>query len=219
MKTTENITVTDGRLSRALSTKVIPIVMPKVTKQVNKAVKDSKFKIGVMTKFYPYLDKCQVEINGELIICRILHRFVGGLTDYYTPLGDEDFCDNLKEPCVIPWASLECVVLDVDNGDDEQIMVGYLNSEEIGLNPAKPGNMKLVSRVPTNQFWIKFGWDGLDLRLNDTPTTNTGETDEEMSEVDYVNVNEVYTKSEIDKIIEDLRKEIHGEDDTDELEG
>ena len=220
MKTTDNITVTNGRLEKALKTRVEPIIMPQVTKQVNQAVNDSKFQIGVMTKFYPYLDKCEIEVNGELVLCKILHRFIGDLCEYYTPVGDEDYCSTLNEPCIIPMGTLECLILDVNDDTDEQIMVGFINSEElIGVNPAKQGNLKLVSRTETNQFWIKFGLDGLDIRSPQAPTTNVGEYDSTMEEVKYTNSNDVYTKAEVDQLIEDLRNEILGEDDTDELEG
>lgn len=220
MKTTDNITVTNGRLEKALKTRVEPIIMPQVTKQVNQAVNDSKFQIGVMTKFYPYLDKCEIEVNGELVLCKILHRFIGDLCEYYTPVGDEDYCSTLNEPCIIPMGTLECLILDVNDNTDEQIMVGFINSEElIGVNPAKQGNLKLVSRTETNQFWIKFGLDGLDIRSPQAPTTNVGEYDRTMEEVKYTNSNEVYTKAEVDQLIEDLRNEILGEDDADEPEG
>ena len=220
MKTTDNITVTNGRLEKALKTRVEPIIMPQVTKQLNQAVNDSKFQIGVMTKFYPYLDKCEIEVNGELVLCKILHRFIGDLCEYYTPVGDEDYCSTLNEPCIIPMGTLECLILDVNDNTDEQIMVGFINSEElIGVNPAKQGNLKLVSRTETNQFWIKFGLDGLDIRSPQAPTTNVGEYDSTMEEVKYTNSNDVYTKAEVDQLIEDLRNEILGEDDTDEPEG
>ena len=220
MKTTDNITVTNGRLENALKTRVEPIIMPQVTKQLNQAVNDSKFQIGVMTKFYPYLDKCEIEVNGELVLCKILHRFIGDLCEYYTPVGDEDYCSTLNEPCIIPMGTLECLILDVNDNTDEQIMVGFINSEElIGVNPAKQGNLKLVSRTETNQFWIKFGLDGLDIRSPQVPTTNVGEYDSTMEEVKYTNSNDVYTKAEVDQLIEDLRNEILGEDDTDEPEG
>ncbi|MBO6275793.1 MAG: hypothetical protein J6M91_09740 [Methanobrevibacter sp.] len=219
MKTTDNITVTNGRLEKALKNRVEPIIMPQVTKQVNQAVMESKFQIGIMTKFYPYLDKCEIEVNGELILCKILHRFIGDLIDYYTPVGDEDYCTVLKEPCIIPRSTLKCLILDVNDDSDEQIMVGFINYEElIGINPAKMGNLKLVSRTETNQFWIKFGLDGLDIRSPETPTTSIGEYDSTMEEITYTNSNDVYTKAEVDKLLEDLKNEILG-DDADESEG
>ena len=212
MKTADKITVTNGRLEKALKNRIDPIIMPQVTKQINKAVNNSKFQIGVMTKFYPYLDKCEIEVNGELVLCKILHRFIGDLTEYYTPIGDEDYCTVLKEPCIIPRATLKCLILDVNDNTNEQIMVGFINSEElIGVNPANQGNLKLVSRTETNQFWIKFGLDGLDIRSRETPTTNVGEYDSTMNEITYSNSNDVYTKAEVDKLLDDLKNEILGD--------
>ena len=75
------------------------------------------------------------------------------------------------------------------------------------MNPASPGNFKIISIGGTNQFWIKFGADGLDLRLPKAATLNVGDMDKNMEEVDYAdstNVytkDEVYTKEEVDELI------------------
>lgn len=217
MKTTDNITVTDGRLHQALNKQVTRMMMPKVNKNITNAVNESKFQIGIMTKFYPYLDKCEVKIGDDLILCKILHRFMGDLIDYHTPIGDEDYCSTLNEPCIIPLTPLECVIVDVNDNTDEWIMVGYVNSEElIGLNPASMGNLKLVSISAENQFWIKFGLNGLNIRSPNAPTTSVGEYDKDMIEIGNVNSTEVYTKEETDELIknaiDELKQEIMGVD-------
>lgn len=220
MKTSDNINVTDARLRRALSREIDYSVMPGVNQKIKKAVNDSKFKIGEMVKFYPYLDKAMVKVDSKTIICKILHRFGGDITDFYTPMGDEDYCTVLKEPCIIPMATLECLILDVDDSSNEQILVGYLNSDDIvGLNPASQGNFKITTRGGSNQFWIKFGFDGLDLRLPDEVTTNVGEMDKDMTLVDYSNT--FYTKSEIDSKIEEIMAKITEitEEDTNDTAG
>lgn len=220
MKTSDNITVTDGRLNKALQNQVEPLILPKVTKQVNKAVNDSKFQIGTMTKFYPYLDKCEITLNNsEKIICNILHRFGGEIVDYFTPFGDSDFCDNLKEPCIIPRAGPTCLVLDVNDDTNEQILVGYLSDELLGIDPAETGNIKISMTDIDNEGFITFGYNGLNIRSKKSPSVDIGEVFDEETKVDYANSKDVYTKAEIDKIVEELRKEIHGDDDTDESEG
>lgn len=221
MKTTENITVTDGRLDQALKRRVEPLILPHVAKQINQTMTKSKLQIGTMTKFYPYLDRCEVKLDGRRVICRILHRCGGEVMDFYTPVGNRDFCNNLKEPCIRPLEKLQCLILDVNNATNEQIMLGYLPSESeiVGMEPASAGNLKLVSHGASNEFWVKFGSAGLDIRTPKTPVTNVGEKDAEMNEVEYANSKDVYTKTEIDAIVEELRKEIHGEDDADVIEG
>lgn len=209
MKTSDNITVTDGRLKKAISSKVEPLILPKVQKEIVKAVNDVKGQIGNVTKVYPYLDKCEVQLDNKLVLCRKLHLFGGELIDFYTPNGDEEYCDRLKEPCIIPRGELPCLVLDTG---EEYVMLGYLSSEElIGVNPATMGNLKIVTRGGLNQYWIKFGYDGLDIRSPSAVSTNIGETDEDMQEITPVNSDEVYSKSEIDEIINNLRNELLGE--------
>ena len=196
MKTSENITVTDGRLKKALRNNVENIIIPQINTKVNKTARDAKIQVATMTKFYHYLDKCEVDLNNNLVICKILHRFSGDLIDFYTPIGDEDYCERLHEPCIIPRESLQCLVLDVNDGSDEQIMIGYfLPDELIGLSPATQGNLKLASMGVTNQYWIKFGADGLDIRSPDVPSTNVGEYDSDMANLDYV------TKKEVEDLI------------------
>ena len=211
MKTTQNITVTNGRLTNALSKRIEPLIIPKVNKTINKAVDDSKIQIGILTKFYPYLDKVEVNLNGKKILCRILHRFGGDIIDFYTPIGEDDYCEELHEPCIIPREELEVAILDVNN-TDEQIMIGYLFDDElIGRNPASKGNLKLSYITGINEYWVKFGADGLDVRSPTTPVTNVGMEDNEMTEINYTNSEDTYSKSEIDKMFEDLRNEILGD--------
>ena len=217
MKTTEQITVTESRLKKALSNKVEPLIMPKITKQITKTKNESKIQIGVMTKFYHYLDKCEVKLNnGNLIVCKILHRFGMELMDFYTPAGDYDFCDTLKEPCIIPRDTLNCLILDVNDNTDEQIMVGYFLSEEIEFfEPPTPGNLKINMLSATNEFWIKFGSNGLDIRSSTQPEFNFGKLDTEMTTIDNVRSDDVYTKAEteelIQKAIDDFKESLEGE--------
>ena len=186
--TFNKITVTDGRLNKALQRKIEPIIVPQVSQKIDKAQKDSKIQTGKMSKFYQHLDKCEVELqNGGKVICKILHRYCGELLDFYTPRGDEAYCDKLHEPCIIPMQEIECLVLDVNDDSDEQIVIGYIISDEIiGMNPAGAGNAKFSFSNGINEFWVKFGDDGLDFRLPEKFVTNVGEMDEDMTPVDYV---------------------------------
>ena len=61
--------------------------------------------------------------------------------------------------------------------------------------------MKLITRGGTNQFYIKFGYDGLKISSIDKPETIVGEIENESVKLEYVNKEEVYTKKEIDNIL------------------
>lgn len=202
MTNSKNITATKGRLTEGI-VKVVNSVFKaknydqKITDAVNKA----KLQTGCVTRFYHYLDKAQVKLDQEkkTVMCKVMHRFGGGLIDFYTPSADNmAYCDKLKEPYYVPRGELHCVVLSIrDSDSDEYIIIGYYENEElIGINPAKPGNFKITTRGGHNQYWIKFGGDGLDLRLPSNATTKVGSTDAEMEEQE-----ETYSKSEIDEII------------------
>lgn len=208
MKTSENITVTDARLRNALKNEFNYSISPEINTKISKVTQDLKMQIGVMTKFYPYLDKAEIRLkNNKLILCKILHRYTGNLIDFFTPDGEDDFCDKLKEPCIIPRSELECLILDINNNTKEQILVGFINSEElIGLNPAKKGNLKLMDIEGTNQYWIKFGGDGLHFRLPSDSTINVGELDSDMNLIEYTR------KSDFDAKINELETKVNNID-------
>lgn len=208
----DNITVTQGRMKQAFDNGLGKLIEDSTQQIVKKEVENCKIRTGVMTKFYPYWDKAEVKIDNEKknVLCKILHRFGGELTEYYTPNGDEIFDDARKEKCIIPRGDLHCLIMNIHDADsDEYLLLGYYSNEElIGVNPASQGNFKIVTTGGTNQFWIKFGYDGLDLRLPSKTTVNTGDMDDSMKSVDYASRDDVYTKSEVLKLINDLREEL-----------
>lgn len=212
-----DITSTKGRLKQALDNSVTNKALAQATQQINDAVDEEKIRTGRVIKFYHYLDKALVELDNsdETVLCKILHRFGGELIDLFTPSADTiDFCDDLHEPCVIPRGDLNCLIINIHDSDSEEfLLLGFYQNEElVGLNPASPGNFKIVTRGGTNQFWIKFGYDGLDLRLPSSATTNVGDMDRDMSPVDYASSDTVYTKEEVYN-----KTEVYTKEEVDEL--
>ena len=215
IKESKYITATEGRLLTGLGRLISnSIDNYGIDERIQKKVDEAKIRTGTLTKVYPYLDKFEVRLhfNNKRVLCKKLHLFGGELLDLYTPNIDRwDFDDNLKERYGVPRGGLHCVVLSINDDDsDEDLLLGFYQNEElVGLNPATPGNLKLVTRGGTNQFWIKFGYDGLDLRLPSRLKTQIGEIGTEMEEVEYSDKGAVYTKEEIDKMFEDLRTELN----------
>ena len=103
MKSSNDVTVTDARMKDVLKKQVVPLVMESVSPVITREVETAKLRTGVVTKFYPYLDKAEVELdNSNLkVLCRLPHKFGGALIDFFTPAGDEDFCEDFKEPCIV----------------------------------------------------------------------------------------------------------------------
>lgn len=220
---TNDITQTQGRLKQSIDNAITRKAMPQITKQIDAAVENERIRTGTIVKFYHYLDKALVALDNsdEQVLCKILHRCGGELIDLYTPTADRlEYCDDLHEPCYRPRGKIHCLIINIHDSDsDEHLLLGFYNNEElVGLNPAAPGNIKIATRGGTNQFWIKFGYDGLDLRLPKQMTTNVGDMNRDMTNVDYANSDNVYTKDESYNKEEVYNKdEVYTKEEVDEL--
>ena len=182
-------------------------------KLIEQKVDSVKVVTGVIKKYYPYLDKAMVKIDqdGKSMLCKILHRYGGDMIDFYSPLADRcELDEKLKEPCIIPKFQQNVCVLKIhDKDSNENLILGYYQNKEItGFNPAKPGNIKLMSILEDNLYWIKFGKDGFDYRLSSKPTMKVGRTEEDLEEVTPMTSEDVYTKSELDLIIKGYEERI-----------
>lgn len=214
MVDSNKITATDGRMRTVFDTVVNSSIKNYgVEEKIKEAVDKTSVRTGVVTKFYPYLDKFEVKLdkNNKKVLCKRLHIFGGDLLDLYTPLGEsKKFNQKLKEPYYVPRYKLHCVILNINDEDsNEHLILGfYSNKEIVGINPARPGNLKLVYLNDLNLFWIKFGRDGLDLRLPSNTKIKVGGLDENMRDVNYAKYDDVYSKEEMDVIINKYEERI-----------
>ena len=219
----DDITVTDARFKKALNTGVSTVINQTVPQMITAAVNECSIRTGVVTKFYPYLDKAEVQLDNinQKVLCKLTHRYMGSLIDLFTPVGDNDYCDDLKEPCIIPHDSLNCCVMNIHNDDsDEYLLLDYFNAEDIiGFSPARMGSMKLTNFRVSGEDYIEFGGNGLKIKSKTPIESNYGEYDEDISKSEYVNSfdvytkDEVYTKEEVDELIQKAISEALGEDD------
>lgn len=213
MVDSKKITATKGRLEENLNRISNTAIEKTVPTQIENAVDKVKIRTGVITKFYPYLDKAEVRLDYDesKVLCKILHRCCGDLIDFYTPLANESgFDSNLQEPYITPRASQNVCVLHIHDSDSEEdLILGYYNNKDIvGFNPAKPGNFKLMNVWEDgNDYWIKFGIDGFNYKIGKSPSRQVGNIHLEggVNEETYANSEEVYTKSEVDDLINGLK--------------
>lgn len=225
-----NITATDARLKNALNNSVGSLISNSVNKSVKNSVDKSKIRTGILHKFYPYLDKVEVQLdNGGEVICKILHKFSGDLIDFFTPDGEEFFDENLNEPYVIPENELTCLLADISSQDSEEyVLLGYYIPNNINLiSPATPGNFKISSINATDESNISFGKDGFksstidennvnekcfdnliidDLILDDTTIQKIIN---QLDLPDTVNLSDYYTKKEINNLIPNNLSELN----------
>lgn len=211
MRSSSEVTVTDARMKSVLRKHVAPIINETVPQIVTEAVNENKIHTGKVIKFYPYLDKAEVRFTGskETVLCKILHLYSGGLIDLFTPEGESSFCKKLKEPCVIPHSPLYCLVVDIEDNTKEQLLLGYYHSTEFtGFKPAPKGGMKIISFGAYKQNYIEFSGSKLHLRTSKEVSMEKGEYNNDTSPVERANVKdiytkeEVYTKKEVDELIE-----------------
>lgn len=198
---TTDIAVTEGRMKQAWKNSVVPLARQESTRIVEREVDKLKIRTGVITKFYPYLDKAEVQLDNvnAKVLCKILHRFAGDMIDFYTPLEHEKiFDDVLKEPCIIPKAAQHVLIVNIhDEDSEENLILGYyLNDEIVGFYPASPGNVKIMSLTESNSYWVEFGRDGLDIRLPSEMKSKVGSLKKDMKPVTYAKSDEVYGKDE-----------------------
>ena len=186
------ITSTEGRLSNILTQINNNAIEKSVPERISKAVNDEKIRTGVINKFYPYIDKAEVKLDNvdKIVLCKILHRYGGEIMEFYTPLDDgdgADFDSKIGEPYIVPRSPQHVLVLNIHDSDSEEYLIlGYYQDEEIlGYNPASPGNIKLMCTAGDNEYWVKFGADGLDYRGLTEPGLTIGQDPDEMEDITY----------------------------------
>lgn len=213
MRTSESITLTNGRQFKVLRTLVNRIVDEReIEKTIDKTVDASKIRTGKLIKFYPYLDKAEVQLDNlnKNVLCRKFHLMGGSLIDFFTPEGEASFCENLKEPCIIPREELHVLVADISNEDaKEMLLLGYYHPEDIiGIKPANIGYFKITNIGSTNTWGIQIGNGEINVSTCDGVTYTEGEFHADDTVIDYVNKKDVFTKAEVKTLLVELKKEI-----------
>ena len=203
MRTTDSMTLTNGRQYAPLKVLVNQIIDEReIEKTINKTVDASKIRTGVLKKYYPYVDKAEVQLDNvtKPVVCRIAHNFAGSLVDFFTPQGMRGFCENLKEVCFFPRAELHVFVADISNEDaKEMLMLGYYFPKDIvGIKPARPGYLKITDIGATNQWGVEIGQGEVNIRTNSGTHFTEGEYHTDDTDVEYANSEKVYTKQEMD---------------------
>lgn len=201
MKTTENITITDGRLNRALKKRINPHVSETATKIVKESMDKSMARLGKVTKVYPYLDKAEVRLSGskKKVLCKLPHNYMGNIIDLYTPQGENSFCQKLKEPCVIPLSPIPCILLKIhDNDSSEYFIVAYYTANDLMyISPPRHGHARLTCMTATNETYMEFGGTGFKVLSSKPIKISHGDYEKDITEVDYADAENVYTKEEV----------------------
>ena len=220
-----DITVTDATLKNLLVSNVEESIRPKISKQIQKTFEESKTKTGRVLKMYPYLSKAEVKLDdsGEKVICRLPHHYMGDILDLYVPSGDSGYCERLHEPCIYPRGSLSCLVLQIKDSKEYFLVNYYLPDDLVGVKPPEDGNVKLVCITGTNENYIEFGYNGLNIVSHKRVNQQVGSFEDDLEKISYPDTDtvyskdetysrdEVYTKEEVDELIRNAINEALGD--------
>ena len=191
----KEVTVTDARFKQSLRNGVNNVVQNTVPQMINKAVNESKIRTGVVSKFYPWLDNAEVDLDNvnKKVLCKLPHRFVGSLIEFYIPSGDNSYCEKLHEPCIIPKEPLHCIVINIhDEDSDDYLLLSYFLPDEIvGFAPPHQGNMKITTFLPSAENYIEFGGAGLKVVSKTPVDANYGEYEDDITKLEYMTSDDV----------------------------
>ncbi|MCR5026991.1 MAG: hypothetical protein K6A34_06090 [Methanobrevibacter sp.] len=213
MRTINDITLTNGREFKTLDLVVNKVIdNRKIEQTIDETVDSSKTRTGVITKFYPYLDKAEVKLDNvaKPVLCRILHRMGGVLIDFFTPEGELDYCETLQEPCILPREELHVLVADISNIDaKEMLLLGYYHPEDIvGIKPADQGYLKITNIGATNTWGVQIGNGEIKVSTNEGVVFEEGEFKTDDTVINYANDKDTYTKDEVNELLLQLKQEI-----------
>ena len=60
----DNVTVTQARMKQALNQRLGRVIENNTQKVITKEVESLQIRTGIITKFYPYWDKAEVELDN-----------------------------------------------------------------------------------------------------------------------------------------------------------
>lgn len=215
-----NITVTDARLLDAF--KKIETVNETRTIEGSESEKkiDNEIRIGKLTRFFYEIQQAEVKINDKLIMCKLTSPVAGSVSFYFTPFSELEFDSNLKKTYFRPYEEIKCVVVKIDTTyyiisyfqDNVQLptivdggvlyLGGYNNSIQFGGNS---GGIYFDTPKIVMKDWMNPE------QRNKIHTENF--TEENLTNEDYYDKEEVYTKEEVDELIKELKKELTGDTD------
>lgn len=212
-----NLTVTDARLLRALQTAGETANNSSNfsgKSSTTEASKDDILRTGVVKKYYMNINRAEVQLTGENthVTCLVLVPFGDELVLKYAPTGDYEYEPSTGNGYIVPRCEMECIVAKLGENDKfDYVLLGYYDSSTIPSTVPAPGtgNVKLSYVGATDEYFLSFGVGGFNIVASQT-NKYVGSVGEYANvNDDYYEKSEVYTKEEVDKLIEDLKEELN----------
>ena len=187
-----NITVTDGRLMRALNN-ATQAIANNTSLSGNNTQKDNELHVGKLTR-----------------------PTEGSVNIFFTPFAELEWDETLRKTYFKPYEDIRCVVAKIN---DKYYVISYFQNDKITPPSIATGGSLYLQGYTTS---LQINGDNGGIYFNTpkivykdwmTPeqrnTVQTSDlTEENLTNKDYYTKDEIYTKSEVDELIKELKEEL-----------
>lgn len=208
---TEDITVTDGRLLRALNNTITNSTTSNSVKNaIEEAKEDSMVQEATLTKYYSNSFYIEAKLsNGEIVKAKTVSPFCSDALLYVTPEGEWMTEEDSTETYVKPRADIPCYLAPVNTDSEfKYVLLGFYikNTDQILYNAPFYQGFELRLIGATSMRKISFSIErGFSIDLDDSLAQAEGDYDNMYTETRFT---DYYTQEEIDEEIDGLKKEI-----------
>ena len=221
MVNSKNIVVTNHRLEKDL-TSVYEKITGVKSSDVRSAVEDrAKIKLGKLTRWFPGANRCTCRLNDKEVECSVLHSMFGSdAYSIYTPRGSLKATDDKSRYYIVPSDELYCALLEVESKDYARyLMIGFVDYDGNDCNITDEGKGEYVIHVGGSTIVVARNHIRVDCNQLIINGLSYMEAKGEIEELDvdgtfysrdYVDEH-YYSKDEVDKLLDDLKKELKGE--------
>jgi hypothetical protein len=180
----------------------------KISEQIEKKIEEHSIKKGIVKEVYPYLDTSLIQLSDDkLVEAYHLHRVFGNIIDLFTPEGEQIYSETKNEPCIIPRSQLKCLVAEIS---DEYVLLGYYSPNMVkSFSPAEEGHYLIKTLTDGFNAGLDIHANNINIMAHEGASfteTSSGES----TEVEYANSkntytkDQVYNKTQIDKLLDDI---------------
>lgn len=209
-----NITVTDGRLMRALNNVTSAINNGSGGVNGGNEKVESGVFIGTLNRFYYESREASVKLSDKTVICKLTSPVGGSVDILFTPFAELEWDKDSRKTYFKPYEDIQCIVLKID--DTYYVISYYVKDNELpvineggtlylgGYNTSVRlgGGNGVVVNSPKITF---KDWTQPDM-YNKVNTVDLNE--DNVTNKDYYNKSEVYTREEVDELLKELKEEL-----------
>lgn len=109
-----NITVTDGRLMRALNN-ATQAIANNTSLSGNNTQKDNELHVGKLTRFFYETQEAEVKLTEKTVTCKLTRPTEGSVNIFFTPFAELEWDETLRKTYFKPYEDIRCVVAKINN--------------------------------------------------------------------------------------------------------